>query len=87
MIVHFLGPFELIAEKEVQIKLEHSITIRKLLAILVSKYDGMTKYSGVKTNDELSAHLVFFRDGKILMMSDIVDENDVLQVLLPATGG
>jgi len=87
MIVRFFGPFESLTEREARIDLGGPMSIRELLGLLASRYEGMAKYSGIDTDADLSAHLVFVRRGKILRLSDPVEDGDVLQILLPATGG
>jgi len=87
MIVCFLGPFEFMAEPETQIGLKGPMSIQDLLGLLASRYDGMAKYAGIVKDADLSAHLVFVRNGKLLRLSDSVEDTDALQILLPATGG
>jgi hypothetical protein len=63
------------------------VSVRELLVLLASRYEGMARYAGIGTDADLSAHLVFVRGGRILQISDSVADGDVLQILLPATGG
>jgi len=86
-MIRFWGPFESLAERDAQIDLGGPVSIRELLTLLASRYEGMAKYAGIGTDADLSAHLVFVRSGKILRMSDSVADGDVVQILLPATGG
>jgi len=87
MLIRFIGPFERMAEREKLIDLGGPLSVRELLGLLATRYEGMVNYAGIGTDADLSAHLVFVRNGKILRLSDSVEDEDVLQIMLPATGG
>lgn len=87
MIVHFWGPFESLAGREARIDLQDPMNVQGLIGLLASRYSGMARYSGIGTDADLSAHLVFVRNGMLLRLSDSVEDGDVLQVLLPSPGG
>jgi hypothetical protein len=87
MMIRFLGPFEALAEKEATISIPEPIPLRALVGLIASRYTGMARYAEIATDADLSAHLIFFRDGKLLRLSDPVRDGDLVQVLLPATGG
>ena len=87
MIVHFYGPFEHLIEREARIDLQDPMSVQGLIGLLAFRYSGMARYAGIATDAELSAHLVLVRKGKILRLFDSVEDGDVLQVLLPSTGG
>jgi molybdopterin converting factor small subunit len=87
MRVRFFGPFESMAERESEFSLDSPLTVGELIGLLSRRYPGMARYAGIRTDADLSAHLVFVRDGRLLRMSDVVADRDCLQILLPATGG
>jgi hypothetical protein len=87
MRIRFHGPFESLAEKEARIDLDHPVSVRELLDLICRRYGAMSRYAGIRTDADLSAHLVFLRDGQFLRLSDPVEDGDLIQILLPATGG
>jgi hypothetical protein len=87
MRIRFHGPFESLAGREAQIELYDPMPVRETLGLLAVRYEGMARYAEMKTDVDLSAHLVFIRAGIPLKLSDIVHDHDTLDVLLPATGG
>jgi molybdopterin converting factor small subunit len=87
MKIRFHGPFESLAGKEARIELTNPIAVRELIALLAARYKGMAHYEEIKTDADLSAHLVFLGAGIPLKLSDIIRDDDTIEVLLPATGG
>jgi hypothetical protein len=85
--IRFHGPFESLAEKEACFELPHPVSVRELIGLIGLRYAPMRRYAGIETDADLSAHLVFFRDGKLLRLSDLVRDEEVIQILLPSTGG
>ena len=68
MIVRFLGPFENLAEREARIDLRGPLSVQELLGLIASRYPGMARYGGIRRDADLSAHLVFVRNGKLLAL-------------------
>jgi hypothetical protein len=87
MLIRFLGPFESLAEREAEVRLESPMRVDELIGLLSRRYPAMARYAGIRTDADLSAHLVFVKEGKLLRVSDLVEDRDCLQILLPATGG
>ena len=87
MKVRFHGPFAALAEPEAQVALERPVPLRELLGLLAVRYAGMARYAGIGSEAELSCQLVFIRAGRILDWSETVRDTDLIEVVLPATGG
>lgn len=87
MLIKFFGPFEKLAEKEVRIELKEPISTREMLQILASRYPGFTRYSVMKNDIELSAHVMLIRNGAYLELADMIEDMDCINIFLPVTGG
>lgn len=87
MLIRLFGPFEKLAGKEITLKLKEPLTLRELIGQLSSRFAGFAPYVEKTTDAELSAHVAFVTDGKYLKLEDRVEDGDILQVLLPVTGG
>lgn len=87
MVIKFFGPFEKLAEKRIRIELKEPMSTQDLLQMLASRYPGFARYSA-KTNDvELSAHVMLIRKGELLKLADRIEDNDLIDILLPVMGG
>jgi len=87
MILRFLGPFKELSQKEISIVLERPITLGELVELLSQRYEGFRSYAEKKNDLDLSAHLAFIQKGRILKLADLLQDDDLLEVVLPATGG
>lgn len=87
MIIRFSGPFENLAGKEITIPLDRKITLRELLEILSRRYPGFQPYAEKKTDADLFAQAAFVCQGRPLKLDEIINDEDILYVLLPAVGG
>jgi len=87
MRIRFHGPFAALAEKEAQLDLVRPVSVRELLEMICRRYEGMSRFAAIRTDADLSAHLVFLRQGSLLRLSDPVQDGDNIEILLPATGG
>jgi molybdopterin converting factor small subunit len=87
MHIQFFGPFEKISDNEVEFELTCPTTLREFISIVAFRYPGFKRYVNMKNDSSLSAHISFLRDGKLLKLSDQLQNQDNIQVLLPVTGG
>jgi molybdopterin converting factor small subunit len=87
MVIRFFGPFAKLATKESQLKLEDPITLRELIDRLSSRFSGFAAYAGAADDTELSAYVIFIRNGRYLKLADQIADEDTIDVVLPATGG
>jgi len=87
MVIKFFGPFEKLAEKEVRIELKKPISTQDMLQMLASRYPGFAPYSTKRDDAELSAHVMFIRNGASLKLTDKIEDKDCVNILLPVVGG
>jgi hypothetical protein len=87
MLLRLLGPFEKLIDKEISVDLEKPVALAELIALLSQRYEGLRPYAEKKSDADLSADMAFIRRGRILNLTDLVQEDDLLEVVLPATGG
>ena len=87
MIIEFFGPFQKIAEKETRIEVEAPITLAELLERLQYQYPKLKPLLMKETYAELSAHVMFIKNGEPIKLNDVLIDEDIIQVLLPVTGG
>ena len=87
MLIRFFGPFANLAQKESRMKLEDPVTLRELIDRLSSRFSGFETYARAKDDTELSAYIIFIRNGRYLKLTDRVTDEDTVEVVLPATGG
>ena len=87
MRMRFFGPFYKLLGQEIDLHLSGPVSLEQLIRLLSSRYSVLEKYSKSTTDADLSAHIVFVREGRPLRLSDPIKDDDVVQVLLPVTGG
>jgi sulfur carrier protein ThiS len=87
MTLIFYGPFQKMAEREAVIELTESVSLQGLLHILAVHYPALRPYAAYDTDEALGAHVVFLTNGRVLKLSDPVNNNDRVNVLLPMVGG
>lgn len=87
MIIQFSSVFENLTEKEVTVSVDRAITLRDLIELLSQRYEGFRPYAGKKTDADLFAHAAFVCQGRPLKLDEIINDEDILYVLLPAVGG
>jgi hypothetical protein len=47
----------------------------------------MIHHENSVSNVELWAHVMFFNEARLLRLDDLIDNDETIMVLLPATGG
>ncbi len=47
----------------------------------------MIRHENSVSDVELWAHVMFFNKARLLRLDDMIDNNETIKVLLPATGG
>ena len=88
MEVEFSSVFRKVAGVErINVALVTPITVEKLIRYIAGQCDGFRNYALMMGNDQLCAHLNFVREGRVLLLSDIVYDQDCLKVFLPVAGG
>lgn len=87
MTLTFYGPFQKMAEQEVVVDLPEPVSLQRLIHILAEKYPALHTYAAYSTDEALGAHMTFLSNGEVLKLSDLVANDDRVNVLLPVMGG
>jgi molybdopterin converting factor small subunit len=87
MRIEFFGPFRRLIGSEIYLELKEPVTLGELIHLLASQYPTLPRGWERSNDAELSAHVMFVKDGRPLKLMDSVEDRDVLQVLVPVTGG
>jgi len=87
MIVEFFGPFEKLAEKQANIRLDAPMKADAVLRMLSDRYPGFARYCRLKNDAALNAHAMIIRNGVPLKLADQIQDKDTISILLPVTGG
>ena len=83
----FFGSLKSIAGEQLEIELEHPVTLRELLRALPDQLSRLIPYGEKTTDAQLLANLSFFRGNQMLRIDDPIETDDTILVLLPPTGG
>lgn len=83
----FYGPFQKMAERVVVVDLPAPVSLRRLIRILAEKYPALHPYAAYDTDVVLGAHIAFLSKGGVLKLSDLVANDDRVNVMLPIMGG
>jgi len=83
----FSDPFRKVAGKELEIVLPRPISLRALIGRFPPDLIVMIPHGDGITDVELWAHVMFFNKVRLLKLDDMIDDNEEVKVLLPATGG
>ena len=88
MVIKFSQPFQkLTGLSQFNLDIKEAITVNELLHILGNTFPALARFSGFKKDDSLSAHAMFVRSGRILLLSDRLEKDDQIEIFLPVTGG
>lgn len=87
MTFTFYGPFQKMAEREVVVDLPSPVSLRRLIRILAEKHPALHRYAAYETDEVLGAHIAFLSKGGVLRLSDLVANDDRVNVMLPIMGG
>ena len=83
----FSDPFRKVAGKELEIVLPRPISLRALIGRFPPDLIAMIPHGDGITDVELWAHVMFFDKVRLLRLDDMIDNDEEVKVLLPATGG
>ena len=87
MYFKFFGSLKSIAGDQLEIELDHLVTLRELLGALPDQVGRLIPYGERTTDAQLLANLSFFRGNQLLHIDDPIEADDTILVLLPPTGG
>jgi hypothetical protein len=73
--------------KEIKIDFKKSMPLWKLIEYLPKEIFEFIPNRMLLNNDQISAHMLFFRNGQHMKIDDQVNEDDVIQMTMPVTGG
>jgi hypothetical protein len=83
----FSDPYRQVAGAELEFSLPIPVSLRALIGRLPPDLIEMIHYKDSASDVELCAHVMFFNKVRLLRLDDMVSDDDVVKVLLPATGG
>jgi hypothetical protein len=83
----FSDPFRKVAGKEIEIALSRPVSLRALIGRFPPDLIAMIPHGEGLTDVELWAHVMFFNKARLLKLDDMIDNDEEVKVLLPATGG
>ena len=83
----FSDPFRKVAGKDLEIVLPRPVTLRTLIGRFPPDLIAMIPHGDGITDVELWAHVMFFNKARLLKLDDMIDNDEEIKVLLPATGG
>ncbi len=88
MQVRFFKPFDELAGKgEIHLKIEKPIPVKELFGLIENQIPALQRYVKKEDDEIQSFFLLFVRGDEILKMEEYVNDNDVIKVLPPISGG
>ena len=87
MLFQLSEPFRSKLGKELQIDIKQSIPLWKLIEYLPKEIFEFIPHHLRLNDKQISAHIHFFRNGRYMKIEDQVNENDVILIAMPVTGG
>ncbi len=88
MKVRFFKPFdEISGQEEIRLDLNGPVEVKDLLEILEKKCPSLKPYLQKAGDEVLSFFVILVRGGEVLRMHDRVNEEDVIQIFPPISGG
>ena len=87
MIVELFGPFDRLAEKRVDIRLDAPTQTDAVLRMLSDRYPDFPRYCRLESDAALNAHVTIIRNGVPLKLVDKIKDKDTISILLPVAGG
>ncbi len=83
----FSDPYRRVAGAELEFPLSLPVSLRVLISRFPPDLIAMIHYEDSVSDVELAAHAMFFNKHRLLRLDDTIGTDDVVKVLLPATGG
>ena len=83
----FSDPFIKVAGKELEFSISSTVSLRALIGRFPPDLIKMIHHENSVSDVELWAHVMFFNKARLLRLDDMIDNNETIKVLLPATGG
>ena len=83
----FSDPFIKVAGKELDFSISSPVSLRALIGRFPPDLIKMIHHDPSVSDVELWAHVMFFNKERLLKLDDMIDNDETIKVLLPATGG
>lgn len=83
----FSDPFTKVAGKELEFTISGPVCLRTLIGRFPPDLIKMIHHDHSVSDVELWAHVMFFSKARLLKLDDMIDNDETIKVLLPATGG
>ena len=83
----FSDPFIKVAGKELEFSISSPVSLRALICRFPPDLTKMIHHENAVSDVELWAHVMFFNKMRLLRLDDMIDNDETIRVLLPATGG
>jgi len=83
----FSDPFIKVAGKELGFSISSPVALRTLIGRFPADLIEMIHHDPSVSDVELWAHVMFFNKTRLLRLDDMIDNDETIKVLLPATGG
>jgi hypothetical protein len=83
----FSDPFSKVAGKEIDFSISSPVALRTLIGRFPPDLIEMIHHDSSVSDVELWAHVMFFNKARLLRLDDMIDNDETIKVLLPATGG
>jgi hypothetical protein len=83
----FSDPFIKVAGKELEFSISSPVSLRALIGRFPPDLIKMIHHENSVSDFELWAHVMFFNKVRLLRLDDMIDNDETIKVLLPATGG
>jgi len=83
----FSDPFTKVVGAEIEFSISNPVSLRTLINRFPPDLIKMIHHDPSVTDVELWAHVMFFDKTRLLRLDDKIDNDEIIKVLLPATGG
>ncbi len=83
----FSEPFIKVAGKELEFPISSPVSLRALIGRFPPDLIKIIHHENTVSDVELWAHVMFFNKVRLLRLEDMIDNDETIKVLLPATGG
>lgn len=83
----FSDPFIKVAGKDLEFPISSPVALRALIGRFPPELIKTIHHNHAVSDVELCAHVMFFNKVRLLRLDDMIDNDETIKVLLPATGG
>lgn len=87
MRFELFGALRHMAGPDIEVATVEPVQLGDLLEPLAERLGRLVPYGPETTEAQLLSNLSFFRGGRMLRLADRIEADDIITVILPATGG